>query len=118
VKEIVMNEDVATQVPLTAEIFHKYLSRDGPIKNYFAETAGVLIKQMESVCSPPENGARTYGFVIQDLSAEECQVVRALLYRLKLTAEINLMAKVDADNNTVASYAHIVCHTLPSKKKL
>lgn len=112
-----MNGDMTvTVVPLTAEIFKKHLSKEGSIQNHFAENAGVLIKQMQNVCSPSENGARTYGFVIPHLTSEESQRVRALLSSTKSRAEINFFGKVPADNNTVARYVHITLHTIRQKR--
>jgi hypothetical protein len=107
-----MNENAnGSVVPLTEEIFFKHL-RKGPIRNHFAENAGVLMKQMRSLCSPSEPRACTYGFVIPDLSPEECQAVRALLSPLKIIAEINLLGRVALDDNTVAGYVHITLRSV------
>ena len=107
-----MNGDVST-VPLTAEIFHKYLRR-GPIQNHFAENAGVLMKQMQDLC-PPSARARTFGFVIPSLSTDETRAVLALLPPLKLIAEINPLARVHTGDNTVVNYVHITLRNVPLK---
>lgn len=107
-----MNENATgSVVPLTEEIFFKHL-RKGPIQNHFAENAGVLMKQMRSLCSPSEPRARTYGFVTPTLSDEERRSVLALLSSLKIIAEINLLGRVALGDNTNASYVYITLRSV------
>lgn len=116
IRRVDMNgEGTPAIVPMTEEIFFKHL-RKGPIQNHFAENAGALMNQMQSMCPPSENRARTYGFVIPSLSNEERQAILALLPPLRVVAEINALAKVDAGNNTIASYVHITLRNVPPKK--
>lgn len=110
-----MNGNTALrEVPITRQIFNQYLNKK-LLHDYFAEDAGVLMKQMKAAYLPSDARARTYGFVTPILSPDERRDVLAFLSQ-GFSAEI-IFDKISVDNSTVANYVRIVLRNVSLAKK-